>query len=67
LVEFATAVTEHLKKTMPITHPIEEEKDLGFLHGTMLTDGLDEYDANIGTQNIFVFADRQVGVSCKQL
>jgi len=56
-VDFASAVTETVKKQVSINHP--EEKDLSFLYGTILTDGNDAYCSE-PTHNICVFADRQV-------
>ncbi|XP_035663377.1 trans-L-3-hydroxyproline dehydratase-like [Branchiostoma floridae] len=38
----ATAVTEAVKKAVPLRHP--EHPDLAFLYRTIITDGRDEYD-----------------------
>ena len=57
LVDFASAVTETVKKQIPIEHP--EEEDLSFLYGTIITDGRDAYCTDV-TSNLCVFADRQV-------
>jgi len=57
LVDFASAVTETVKKEIQIEHP--EEEDLSFLYGTILTDGSDAYCDDV-TSNLCVFADRQV-------
>ena len=58
LVNFATTLSDQVKKTIEIKHPVEE--DLGFLYGVILTNGKDVFDANEGTKNLCVFADRQV-------
>jgi len=57
LVAAASQISAAVKAQVPITHP--EEKDLGYLYGTILTDG------GIGKEdtpsaNICVFADEQV-------
>lgn len=56
LVEAANAVTEAVKAQVEIEHPVEP--DLGFLYGTILTDGGSGID--IPTTNVCVFADREV-------
>lgn len=56
LVEAAHAVTEAVKAQVEIEHPVEP--DLGFLYGTILTDGGTGID--IPTTNVCVFADREV-------
>ena len=58
LVRFSTMLTDHVKETIDIKHPVEE--DLGFLYGAILTDGKDEFCEEEETHNICVFADRQV-------
>ena len=60
LVHFSTTLTDYIKKNMEIKHPVEE--DLGFLYGSIMTDGKDVFgeDGGQGTKNVCVFADRQV-------
>ena len=53
----ATHISEAVKAEIEITHP--EEADLGFLYGTILTDGSSGADGN-PSANICVFADEQV-------
>jgi proline racemase len=55
-VDVATALTDTLKNTFPLTHP--DHQDLAFLYGTILTDGGDGRDAP--TRNICVFAEAEV-------
>ncbi len=55
-VEAATALTEHVKKTVPLSHP--DHDDLAFLYGSILTDGGDGRQQP--TRNVCVFADAQV-------
>lgn len=57
LVDAATAVTKAVTAQFKITHP--DSEDLGFLYGTILTDGKDAYSEE-PTTNICVFADQQV-------
>ncbi|XP_021084466.1 trans-3-hydroxy-L-proline dehydratase isoform X1 [Mesocricetus auratus] len=57
LVVAASSVTEAVKAQFKINHP--ESEDLGFLYGTILTDGKDAYSEE-PTTNICVFADEQV-------
>ncbi len=56
-VDAAVALTETVKKTIPLSHP--DHDDLAFLYGTILTDGADEW-SDEPTKNICVFADAQV-------
>lgn len=56
-VDAASALTEHLKAELPLSHP--DHDDLAFLYGTILTDGKDEW-SDEPTVNVCVFADRQV-------
>ncbi|MCO5063716.1 MAG: proline racemase family protein [Rhizobiaceae bacterium] len=56
-VDAATALTEAVKRTHAIVHP--EHADLGFLYGTILTDGGDGSDG-VATRNVCVFADAEV-------
>lgn len=56
LVEAADAVSAAVKAQMTIEHPLEP--DLGFLYGTILTDGGD--GRHRPTTNVCVFADREV-------
>ncbi len=55
-VDAADALTEAVKKAVPLSHP--EFADLAFLYGSILTDGGNGKDAP--TKNICVFADREV-------
>lgn len=57
LVDFASAVSETVKKKVEVKHPIED--DLSFLYGTILTDGNEAF-SDEATSNLCVFADRQV-------
>ena len=56
-VDAATALTERLKKEIPLSHPAHA--DLGFLYGTILTDGKDDYSGE-PTKNVCVFAEAEV-------
>ncbi|RFC69536.1 MULTISPECIES: proline racemase family protein [Mesorhizobium] len=56
-VDAATALTEAVKRTHSIIHP--EHADLGFLYGTILTDGGDG-SGGIATRNVCIFADAEV-------
>jgi trans-L-3-hydroxyproline dehydratase len=56
-VEAAAPVTDHLRTSLMISHP--DDPRLGFLYGTILTDGRDQWSAE-PTRNVCVFADRQV-------
>jgi trans-L-3-hydroxyproline dehydratase len=56
LVDAAEAVTRAVAASLPVAHP--EAADLGFLYGTILTDGGDGRDRP--TANVCVFADREV-------
>ena len=53
----ATALTEKVKQTYPPSHP--DAADLGFLYGTILTDGGDGANG-VATKNVCVFADAEV-------
>ena len=57
LVDAATALTAAVNRTMPIEHP--EERDLGFLYGSILTDGR-ERPGEGPSANVCVFADAEV-------
>ena len=57
LKNFADEVSNVIKKTVKIKHPVEE--DLSFLYGTILTDGKDSYSTET-TKHLTVFADKQV-------
>ncbi|MEH6545927.1 MAG: proline racemase family protein [Sneathiella sp.] len=57
LVRAATQISEAVKKQIPITHP--DAEDLGYLYGTILTDGGDGA-TGAASANICVFADAQV-------
>ena len=56
-VDAATALTEKVKQTHPPSHP--DAADLGFLYGTILTDGGDGANG-VATKNVCVFADAEV-------
>lgn len=56
-VDAATALTERLKEEIPLSHPAHS--DLGFLYGTILTDGKDDYSGE-PTKNVCVFAEAEV-------
>jgi trans-L-3-hydroxyproline dehydratase len=56
-VDAATALTEKVKQTHPPSHP--DAADLGFLYGTILTDGGDGANG-VTTKNVCVFADAEV-------
>ena len=56
LVDAAWAVTTAVAAAVPLQHP---DPDLGFLYGTILTDGADAW-SDAPTANVCVFADRQV-------
>ena len=55
LVRSATAITDAVRASVPITHP--EAADLGFLYGTILTD---DVPLSAPTYNLCVFAEGQV-------
>jgi trans-L-3-hydroxyproline dehydratase len=57
LVAGAWAITQTVAGSVAIEHPADP--DLGFLYGTILTDGADDWSTE-PTANICVFADRQV-------
>ncbi len=57
LVTAATHISDAVKAQIPITHP--EEADLGYLYGTILTDGGNGRTGS-PSANICVFADEQV-------
>jgi proline racemase len=58
LVDAASAVSRAVKAQVEIVHP--DDPDLGFLYGTILTDGGDGAAHDRPSANICVFADRQV-------
>ena len=57
LVRAAWATTGAVAERLPLTPP--DDPDLGFLYGTILTDGADRWSSS-PTANVCVFADRQV-------
>lgn len=57
LVDVAHSISNAVKEQISIEHP--EEADLGYLYGTILTDGEDDF-SDRPTANICVFADDQV-------
>ncbi len=58
LVEAADRISSAVKRQVKIEHP--DSADLGFLYGTILTDGSDAHDDERPTRNTCVFADREV-------
>jgi trans-L-3-hydroxyproline dehydratase len=58
LVDAAGAVSQAVKDQVEIAHP--DDPDLGFLYGTILTDGGDGASHDTPSANICVFAERQV-------
>jgi len=57
LVDAATALSTAVKSVLAIEHPVE--KDLGFLYGSILTDGRERPEEG-PSANICVFADAEV-------
>jgi len=57
LVDAATALSAAVNKVLPIVHPVE--RDLGFLYGSILTDGRERPEEG-PSANICVFADAEV-------
>jgi len=57
LVDAATALSAAVNKVLPILHPVEQ--DLGFLYGSILTDGRERPEEG-PSANICVFADAEV-------
>ena len=57
MVNAANQVSDAVKSQISITHP--DNQDLGYLYGTILTDGNDTYSKQ-ATANICVFANSQV-------
>jgi trans-L-3-hydroxyproline dehydratase len=57
LVDAATSLSQAVKAALLIEHPIEE--DLGFLYGSILTDGR-ERSGQVPSANICVFANAEV-------
>lgn len=57
LVDAATAISAAVRDAVAIVHP--EHADLGFLYGTILTDGRDGAGAEPST-NVCIFADAEV-------
>lgn len=56
-VDAATALTDRVKAEFPLSHPAHA--DLGFLYGTILTDGKDVFSSE-PTRNVCVFAEAEV-------
>jgi proline racemase len=56
-VDAATALTETVRRSVPLSHP--DSADLAFLYGSILTDGGDGAGGT-ATRNVCVFADAQV-------
>ena len=57
LVDAAAALTEAVRNTIAVRHPLAD--DLGFLYGSILTDGRNTSAAGI-SRNVCVFADAEV-------
>ena len=57
LVDAATALSRAVNQALPIEHPVEA--DLGFLYGSILTDGRERPEQG-PSANICVFADAEV-------
>jgi trans-L-3-hydroxyproline dehydratase len=57
LVDAATALSEAVRATVSVSHPVAE--DLSFLYGSILTDGRDTSVAGV-SRNVCVFADAEV-------
>jgi trans-L-3-hydroxyproline dehydratase len=55
LTDAAAALTDHLRASLPITHP--SEPDLGFLYGTIITDEAQAHDESF---NLCIFAEAQI-------
>jgi trans-L-3-hydroxyproline dehydratase len=56
-IDAARLLTEAVKEAVPLEHP--DHKDLAFLYGTILTDGLDSW-SEAPTKNVCIFADAQL-------
>lgn len=56
-VDAATALTERVKRDVPLAHP--DHSDLAFLYGSILTDGGDG-SGGVATRNVCVFAEAEV-------
>ena len=56
-VDAATALTERVKRDVPLAHP--DHADLAFLYGSILTDGGDG-SGGVATRNVCVFAEAEV-------
>jgi proline racemase len=57
LVDAATALTEAVRGSLPLSHP--EHEELAFLYGSILTDGRERPEEG-PSRNICVFADAEV-------
>lgn len=56
-VDAAVALTERVKRDVPLAHP--DHADLAFLYGSILTDGGDG-SRGVATRNVCVFAEAEV-------
>lgn len=56
-VDAAVALTERVKRDVPLAHP--DHADLAFLYGSILTDGGDG-SGGVATRNVCVFAEAEV-------
>lgn len=55
-VDAGTALSEAVRRTVSVSHP--DHDDLGFLYGSILTDGGDGFDRP--SRNVCIFADAEV-------
>jgi trans-L-3-hydroxyproline dehydratase len=58
LVDAGDAVTKEVTRKLPVEHP--DDPDLGFVYGTILTDGGEGSSHQEPSANVCIFADRQV-------
>ncbi|MHA1538013.1 MAG: proline racemase family protein [Alphaproteobacteria bacterium] len=58
LVDAGDAVTREVTRKLPVEHP--DDPDLGFVYGTILTDGGAGLSHEEASANVCIFADRQV-------
>lgn len=59
LIQLANTISQTVRKQNTLSHP--DSEDLAFLYGTILTDGCDDSES---TDNICVFADKEVSECC---
>lgn len=58
LVDAGDAVTKAVTRKLPVEHP--DDPDLGFVYGTILTDGAEGSSHQEPSANVCIFADAQV-------